>query len=143
MTATTGWGETRVLNPYSILKFFKNKRFDGYWVQSGRPGPLTTLINQRPLDFVRPNLDLNLSRGVRKIELNNLEIVPVLFYSGYLTVDSIKQVEVADPVTGATEIEDSYSFRFPNFEVRRSHYSDCLDCFRGVLNLPSIDALKT
>jgi recombinational DNA repair ATPase RecF len=57
-------------------------------------------------------------------------------------VDSIKQVEVAAPVTGATEIEDSYSFRFPNFEVRRSRYADCSDCFKVVLSLPSIDALK-
>ncbi|MDR2141509.1 MAG: ATP-binding protein [Deltaproteobacteria bacterium] len=136
-------GETRVLNPYSILKFFKNNRFDYYWVKSGRPGPLTTLISQRPLDFVRPNLDSNLSRDVRKTELNNLEIAPVLFHSGYLTVDSIKQGEVADPVTGEPEIEDSYSFRFPNFEVRRSYYSDCSDCFRVVLSLPSSDALKT
>ncbi|MDR2141497.1 MAG: AAA family ATPase [Deltaproteobacteria bacterium] len=134
-------GETRVLNPYSILHFFKNSYFSDYWIRSGQPGHLSALIKQRPVDFVRPQLDAILSTEVRKTELTDLSVAPVLFHSGYLTVDQVNKVEGNSPGAQNTDSEDSYSFRLPNHEVSRRYYSDCLDCFRVVLNLPSNDAL--
>ncbi|MDR2140846.1 MAG: AAA family ATPase [Deltaproteobacteria bacterium] len=130
-------GETRVLNPYSILHFFKKISFDDYWIQSGRPGHLTALIKKRPLDFLQPDLDSILSSELRKSDLNKLATAPVLFHSGYLTVDSVKIVKVK--VKGATEPEKLYSFRLPNHEVTRGYYPDY---FSVILDLKSRNELK-
>ncbi|MDR2199029.1 MAG: AAA family ATPase [Deltaproteobacteria bacterium] len=47
-------GPTKVLNPYSIINFFKNTYFDNFWILSGRPGRLSALIKEKPQDgFVR------------------------------------------------------------------------------------------
>jgi hypothetical protein len=131
-------GETRVLNPYSILHFFKNNSFDDYWIQSGRPGHLTALIKKRPLDFLRPDLDSIISRELRKSELNKLAAAPVLFHSGYLTVDTVKIVKVK--VAGKTETDKTYSFRLPNHEVESAYYADY---FSAILDLESPKEFKT
>jgi hypothetical protein len=132
-------GETRVLNPYSILNLFKESDFGNYWIQSGRPRHLTALIQSRPLDFYQPKLDSYLSEEVRKSALNNLAPVPVLFHSGYLTLDKISRVTVPDSTPGKTKKVKSYSFRLPNFEVFSSYNEDC---FQVVFNLKSSEDLK-
>jgi hypothetical protein len=98
-------GETRVLNPYSILNFFKNNAFGDYWVQSGRPGHLTALIKARPLDFLEPRLESYLATEIRKSDLSQLEAGPVLFHSGYLTLDKIKLTQVVNPKSGAITLK--------------------------------------
>ncbi|MDR0547816.1 MAG: AAA family ATPase, partial [Deltaproteobacteria bacterium] len=80
-------GKNRVLNPFSILHFFNNKRFAKYWIESGLLIHLTALIKARPWDFIDLQLKSYLSETIRKTELNKLQIAPVLFHSGYLTLD--------------------------------------------------------
>jgi hypothetical protein len=124
-------GEIRVLNPYSILLFFSNNYFDHYWIQTGRPEHLTPLIKKKPLDFFLPKLESYLSETLRKSELTELQAVPVLFHSGYLTLDKI---------TTSNEDARTYSFRLPNYEVESVYYKDC---FKVVFGLESNEALKT
>ncbi|MDR1872314.1 MAG: AAA family ATPase [Deltaproteobacteria bacterium] len=126
------WGDgTRVLNPYSILKFFESNNFDSHWIQSGRPGHLTALIRKKPLDFLFPKLESYLSTEVRKSELTQLQAVPVLFHSGYLTIDKVTKVQVENPLTKEKELVSSYSFRLPNFEVSSAYYRDCFEVIFG------------
>jgi hypothetical protein len=124
-------GETRVLNPYSILNFFKKNTFSNFWIQTGRPGHLTALIQSSPLDFYQPRLDSYLSDEVRKSALNNLAPVPVLFHSGYLTLDKTNIVTVPDSKPGKTKNVESYSFRLPNYEVFSSYNEDCFEVVFG------------
>ncbi|MDR3203862.1 MAG: AAA family ATPase, partial [Deltaproteobacteria bacterium] len=135
-------GPTRVLNPYSILFFFRNKSFDHYWLKSGRPGHLTALIQARPMDFLMPRLEAYLSVEVGKTELTQLQAVPVLFHSGYLTLD--KTTSFSSPtintLTNDTESLPSYTFRVPNFEVYSVYYKDC---FAVILQLKSIKDVQT
>jgi hypothetical protein len=133
-------GQTRILNPYSILNFFENKSFGDYWITSGRPGHLTALIQARPMDFLVPKLESYLSVEVRKSELTQLDAVPVLFHSGYLTLDKISTLQETDLVTKETKIVDSYSFRLPTFEVSSYYHRDC---FAAIFRLDSIGKLKT
>jgi hypothetical protein len=120
-------GKTRVLNPYSILKLFRNCSFTNYWIQSGRPIHLTTLIKERPLDFIQPQLESYSGEEVRKSDLNQLQPVPVLFHSGYLTLDTESESVVADFESKQKKSDDNYSFRLPNKEVSSSYNLECFD----------------
>jgi hypothetical protein len=114
--------ETRVLIPYSILRFFKNNAFDDYWVQSGRPARLSAPIKARPLDFLEPRLESYLSAETRKSDLTRLEAAPVLFHSGYLTLDKI--AKTVDSTNGEITLKSYYFFRLSNKEVSLSYHNN-------------------
>jgi hypothetical protein len=118
-------GETRILNPYSILYFFKKQKFDSYWILSGRPGHLTSLIQQKPMDFLQLKLDSYLSEAVKKTDLHDLQIGPVLFHSGYMTLDKETTSLQTNPITGEVSDKTYYSFKLPNSEVADSYSSEC------------------
>jgi hypothetical protein len=125
-------GETRILNPFSILNFFENAAFENYWIQSGRPAHLTALIRERPMDFLEPKLESYLSWDVKKPEFDKPRAAPVLFHSGYLTLDQ----RTSPPVETSNNNEDTYSFRLPNYEVSSYYYSDC---FQVIFNFEPIE----
>ncbi|MDR2198889.1 MAG: AAA family ATPase [Deltaproteobacteria bacterium] len=122
-------GQSRVLNPYSILNFFNENSFNNYWIQSGQPNHLTAMIQDKPEDFFEPKLRSYLSAELHKSELNHLSAVPVLFHSGYLTVDKIISVEIESLDTKETEMVDSYTFRLPNLEVSSSYLNVCFSSY--------------
>jgi hypothetical protein len=78
---------------------------------------MKTMFRQNPADFVKPRLEGYLSVQVRKIELDRLEAAPLLFHSGYLTIES--------------EHDDRYSFKLPNAEVEKSYGELALDSVFG------------
>jgi hypothetical protein len=130
-------GDTRILNPFSILNFFKKESFGGYWILSGRPKHLTAMIKANPSNFFQPKLESYLSDELKKSDLKELEAVPVLFHSGYLTLDKAK-TQGENSQAEETENGDSYTLRLPNYEVASSYYKDC---FRVIWGLKSIDNL--
>jgi hypothetical protein len=75
------------------------------------------------MDFIRPKLDGYTSNSIRKVEFGRLEAIPVLFHTGYLTIDSLKKVSVIK--NGKTKKEPHYSFRRPNEEVKTSYDEYC------------------
>lgn len=103
-------GETRVLNPFSLLSFFRQERFAGFWYASGTPGFLVGLIKNNPEAFSNiHNLKITedmLNSG----DINKIEIEPLLFQTGYLTV---KEVTFAGD-------EMMYLLEIPNFEVKNA-----------------------
>ncbi|MDR2198618.1 MAG: AAA family ATPase [Deltaproteobacteria bacterium] len=120
-------GPLRILNPYSILNFFKNNAFSRYWIQSGRPSRPTALIKRRPLDFLQPALKSHIGSNLRAYDLNRLEDVPVLFHDGHLTVDEAAYF----PKFNSDDTEERYSFRLPNYEDYSYYFRER---FREVLN---------
>ncbi|MDR1037151.1 MAG: AAA family ATPase [Deltaproteobacteria bacterium] len=111
-------GEENVLNPYSLLRFFSLNEFDTYWPLSGQPSHLSALVRENPLAFILPKLDAYPAIQTRKAELGSLEPVPVLFHSGYLTID--KPVIIEELENGKVVQKDGYSFKIPNMEVRQN-----------------------
>jgi hypothetical protein len=88
------------------------------------------LIKARPLDFVEPKLETHSSTELRKSELTGLQAVPVLFHSGYQTIDKkLNRSSQVNPVTQKMDVKCSYSFKLPNYEVF-SYY--CRDCFNAI-----------
>lgn len=101
----------RVFNPYSVLGAFGDQDFGFYWFETGTP---TFLINQlKALGYTFEQLHDGVA--VQEQELKNYQpesdtIVPLLYQSGYLTIDSY------DPQFRIFEL------KFPNREVEFSFF---------------------
>ncbi|MDR1039590.1 MAG: AAA family ATPase [Deltaproteobacteria bacterium] len=119
-------GKDQVLNPYSIINFFDDERLCAYWPSSGHPSRLSALMRERPLDFIRPKLDSYFVDDVRSIDINSLEAVPVLFHSGYLTIDH-RIRKNKQTIDGKTVDDETITFRFPNREVSLYFTSFCVE----------------
>jgi len=100
-------GETRVLNPFSLLNFFKQEKFMNFWYSSGNPKFLMDLIKENPESFLRlDNLVLD-ETSLDVFDIQNMAAAPILFQTGYLTIKEIDYIEVSP----------TYHLKMPNFEV--------------------------
>jgi hypothetical protein len=120
-------GQEKILNPYSILNFFKFNKFGSYWPETGTPKHLKSLVQSRPFDYFRTQLKSYQSNGIDKINLAKIEPVPILFHSGYLTIDTCKIVEG----TGTDDEDEIYSFIAPNLEVSKNYQFFVLNTIFG------------
>lgn len=95
-----------VYNPYSILLFLSNARFDEYWFKTGTPTFLIDLIKEyRDFNF---NALITNAALVSSYDLENLDLRTILFQTGYLT---IKQY---NPMNGDCVLD------YPNREVEQA-----------------------
>ncbi|MCQ2966806.1 MAG: ATP-binding protein, partial [Alphaproteobacteria bacterium] len=99
-------GETRVFNPFSLIKALNDKRLNYYWFDSGTPTFLIKQLkrfntNLAELENVRLTIS---SLDVPATELTNA--IPLLFQSGYLTIKSYDKKY------------EAYTLGIPNKEVR-------------------------
>jgi len=109
-------GITRLINPFSLLSFFTRKRFSSFWYSSGTPTFLIRLIKERPSTFLSLG-ELEISeRSLDTFVIDKIDIVPLLFQTGYLTVDEKR-------FRGDSE---NYVLRLPNLEVREAFYMNIL-----------------
>jgi hypothetical protein len=75
-----------VFNPYSILLFFKKRKFGSYWFATGTPTFLVNLIKSRDYPFQ----DLGHSRAIeaelKQFDIETLSLKTLMFQTGYLTI---------------------------------------------------------
>jgi hypothetical protein len=103
---------TRVINPFSLLCFFEQRRFESFWYSSGTPTFLIKLLKEKPESFLTlDNIEIR-ERVLDSFDIRRMEAEPILFQAGYLTVDEVRYL-------GATE---SYLLKIPNQEVREAFY---------------------
>ncbi|MCL2164483.1 MAG: ATP-binding protein [Oscillospiraceae bacterium] len=101
-------GENRVINPFSLLNFFEQEKFESFWYSSGTPKFMIDLIKKKPESFLAlRNLKLT-ERVLDTFDIQKIELEPLLFQAGYLTVKETMQTRGA-PI---------YLLGIPNFEVR-------------------------
>jgi hypothetical protein len=108
-------GEERIFNPYSIVNFFLEKHFGSYWSAQGWPSHLSALIRDNQLDFNQLGLNVYPKRQVTKSELSGVGLVPVLFHSGYLTIDKV--IGIPRLAKNILVQDYAYTFTTPNSEV--------------------------
>ncbi|MDR1312307.1 MAG: ATP-binding protein [Deltaproteobacteria bacterium] len=120
-------GNEHVLNPYSIIRFFYNNYLASYWPNQGWPSHLSVLIRDKQLDFNRVGLTVYPNRQVTKTDLFGVGLVPVLFHSGYLTIDKV--IKIPSLSNNKFVQQDAYTFRTPNSEVE-SYLKD--DIFKDI-----------
>ncbi|MDR1036142.1 MAG: AAA family ATPase [Deltaproteobacteria bacterium] len=108
----------RVMNPYSIINLFYKKKLSTYWPLSGKPTYISKLAAKNPLDYMYPKLDSYFSEEIETAGLGKILPAPVLFHSGYLTID--KQVFVETSLQLGIVKEEAFIFKIPNMEVEKS-----------------------
>ena len=103
-------GKNRMINPFSLLSFFEQEKFESFWYSSGTPKFLIDLIKQKPESYLAlRNLRIT-ERVLDNFDIHNMEIEPLFFQTGYLTVKEVIQTK-GSPV---------YLLDIPNYEVRDS-----------------------
>jgi len=108
-------GEERVYNPFDVLLFLKKKTYGNFWFESATPSFLVKLLQQNR--FYLPQLEgLEVNESViSSFSINQLTAETVLFQSGYLTIETVRQV-------GPRRV---FRLGFPNQEVKLS-FTDAL-----------------
>ncbi|MDR2140366.1 MAG: ATP-binding protein [Deltaproteobacteria bacterium] len=102
-------GVTSVLNPWSLLSFFKRRSFNNYWFSSGAPTFLINLVKKQNLDLNYFKSDNFISDKINNIDLEKLNATALMFQSGYLTINTNVQPEGS-----------LYNLVFPNLEIKAS-----------------------
>ena len=77
-------GENRVLNPFGLLTFLRQKRFSSFWYASGSPKFLMDIIRKREEGYVNlHNLEMG-EWALDSFDIGSIEVEPLLFQTGYL-----------------------------------------------------------
>jgi hypothetical protein len=114
-------GESRVLNPWSVLNFFLSKKFSNYWYDSGDPNYIIAVLNKEKFIFKYLSSENIINININAIDLNKFKPLPVLFQAGYLT---IKEAQDFD--------SGNYYLSPPNLEVSASLYARFLTFNKAV-----------
>jgi len=103
-------GASKLLNPFSLLNFFMQKRFGSYWYTSGTPWFLIDIIKNKPASFVAlKNLEIE-EWMLDAFDIQKIEAEPLMFQTGYLTVKDVVPTD-GSPI---------YALDIPNYEVRNA-----------------------
>ena len=103
-------GETRVINPFSLLNFFAQERFSGYWYSSGTPAFLLGLIKKNPDRYSNYKSFEITESMLDSVDIDKITVAPLLFQTGYLTIKEIP-LSCGEPM---------YILDIPNNEVRQA-----------------------
>jgi len=122
--------DSRVYNPFSVGNSLENADFDNYWFESGTPTFLVELIKNKNFDL--SNLE-NIEVGKNEIkayDIANIQIIPLLFQTGYLTIKKIEDQVI-------------YKLDYPNYEVEHSFNLNLAKSFsQNKITVPLLHRLK-
>ncbi|MCI0692959.1 ATP-binding protein [candidate division KSB1 bacterium] len=112
--------DSLVYNPYSILHVLQRETFENYWFETGTPAFLVDLIKEKkyPIPDIE-NLQLQ-GMSFSTYDLDHLELEPLLFQSGYVTIHGFDGVR--------------YRLGYPNQEVKTSFLSFL---YKSLVDIPS------
>ena len=97
-----------VYNPYSLINAFDNKEFGAYWFETGTPTFLVKRLRDNHFDvrrFSNQTIYAN-ERLLKDYTGDTLDLVPLLYQSGYLTIAAYNATR------------NRYTLAFPNEEVK-------------------------
>ncbi|MDQ5768790.1 ATP-binding protein [Thiothrix subterranea] len=97
--------ETAIYNPFSILNFFQAKAFRNFWFETGTPTFLPKLMRREKV-YRLDDLDV-VEAALGNYDIERLQLTPVLFQTGYLTLKSRDEYGL-------------YRLDYPNHEVQAS-----------------------
>ena len=97
--------QTSLYNPFSVLNLFANGDFRNFWFESGTPTFLPKLMHRDKVYRLDKFKVDELMLG--NYDLETLQLIPVMFQTGYLTLQS-------------QDKHGMYWLDYPNREVRRS-----------------------
>ncbi len=101
--------DSKVYNPYSVMLYLQNQRFDNYWFDTGTPTFLIKLLKKEDYSITAIEGSKIHWDETKSFELDAIELVPLLFQAGYLTIDTYNQET------------ENFSLTFPN-QVKTSFF---------------------
>ncbi|MCR5454648.1 MAG: ATP-binding protein [Bacteroidales bacterium] len=112
----------KVFNPVSLFNALQSKDFQNYWYSTGTPTILMQRIKNSFFDIKTLKSDVEYSKDRLKDYKDDefkTDIVPLLYYTGYLTIkEYVKE-------------ERLYILGFPDYEVEMSFFNSLADEFYG------------
>jgi hypothetical protein len=124
-------GKTSVYCPFSFLLFLDDPIFKGYWYQTGTPTFLIQLIEERKINPLELEHLTTNDQALSTFDLGTLNIVSIMFQTGYLTIKSLKS-----ELYGVR-----YTLGYPNQEVKQAFSNNLLEQYIGQ-PLDFIDSLS-
>ncbi len=120
-----------VYNPFSIGRALSLKKLANYWFDSGTPSFLINLIKEKQFDLTSlENLEFS-SSAIKAYDIRELQIIPLLFQTGYLTIKD------------SFEYGEMLVLTIPNLEVRKGFNSQLLSIYNNNDNvMPTIYRMK-
>ncbi|GHT64256.1 ATPase AAA [Bacteroidia bacterium] len=112
-------GKTPVYNPFSTLSFFRNQEFSNYWFETGTPTFLINRLKKQGLAKIVLEPVIVGASAFNSYDPDDLEDIPLLFQTGYLTITGQKRVGV----------EPEYTLEVPNLEVKESLMRHLLNAY--------------
>ncbi len=104
-------GKTRVYNPFSILNFFNDQKFNNYWYNSGTPSFLVDYFKQHQINDIDKLRHIKVTSDFAdEQEIEKATPESFLFQAGYLTIEKWESI-------GDSEI---LTIDYPNEEVKKS-----------------------
>jgi hypothetical protein len=101
-------GQTFVYNPFSVLKFFKQKTYSNFWFESGTPTFLVRLLRKR-FSYKLEEIEVNdtILESFRLEQFDALDVNSILLQTGYLTIKEKTN-------------QGTFILNYPNQEVRKA-----------------------
>ena len=101
-------GQTFVYNPFSVLKFFKQKTYSNFWFESGTPTFLVRLLRKRfRYQLEETEVNDTILESFRLEQFDALDVNSILLQTGYLTIKEKTQ-------------HGTFILNYPNQEVRKA-----------------------
>lgn len=102
--------DAKVFSPYSVMLYLQSGSFDNYWFDTGTPSFLMRLIKIQnyPISTIEDS-EINISQ-TKSYEIKDIELIPLLWQAGYLTVK------------GYNPITKNFKLTWPNEEVKVSFF---------------------
>jgi hypothetical protein len=116
--------KNRVLNPLSIVSFFRDKDFSQYWLDTGPPTFLDDFVAKNPDIFIDAQDSTYTEPNLSVIPLSAPDSTALLFQFGYLTLDSVESVGELS----------HFTLKIPNIEVARAFGDVYLQNFFKIKN---------
>jgi Holliday junction resolvase-like predicted endonuclease len=113
----------KMYNPFSLLNAFNDGDFKYYWFKTGTPTFIVSVLKEN--NFEIQNLDNSIiarADAVMDYRLENKDMVPLLYQSGYLTIKN-----------GNSETE-TLTLGFPNSEVRYGFFNELMPAYTPWVN---------
>jgi hypothetical protein len=110
-------GKNSLYCPFSFLLFLNIPMFRGYWYETGTPTFLIKLIEERKINPLEFEHMASNDQTLSTFDLGTLNVVSIMFQTGYLTIKSIKS-----QLYGV-----QYTLGYPNQEVKQAFSNNLLE----------------
>jgi len=105
-----------IYNPFSVLSTFRSLDFGYYWFKTGTPTFLVNALRNQNFDIRKFDNDILIDEpSIMDYRVENKNLIPVLYQTGYLTIKSYE--------------ENVYILGFPNEEVKYGFLKELLPVF--------------